>query len=395
MKKFRTLLKDSGRVLSIVALIVLTFCYAMFQGGFVSWFVFFTVIPFLIYSVLLYIIPLKFSLIERKIQQGQLKRGDDVLMTIRFRNSTWFPLVFITVRELDHFEKQSEYGKIFFVGFKRTFEWTYVLEDVKRGEYRFNGLEITVTDFFGWTIRQKQVVSPEVYYVYPKTTDIIFSTMQMQYDQGTALSKYSIVKDTSIVTGVRDYQHGDRFSWIHWKSFAKDSTLRTKEFEDRQSQQIFVCLEQSSSKYFEEAVDLTASIMKAIVKNRVDVSFATAGNNRLFMPLIKTDSQLQKVMHHLAVVEANGENTAESIMRGEQKELSHSVLVIITGDLTKSCRQTLLNSSKYSGAVICFVVVSKEELKTIAKKERRLGRSRVVYLTEEMFSQAFTEVNKP
>lgn len=395
MKKIRTFLKDSGRVLSVVALIAITFCFAMFQGGFVSWFVFFTVIPFLLYSVLLSIVPLKFYSLEREVQQGQMKRGDDLLMTVRFRSKTWFPLVFLTVRELDHFENQSEYGKLFFVGFKRRFEWTYVIENVHRGEYRFKGLEINVTDFFGWTIRQKQVISPEVFLVYPKTIDILFSTMQMQYDQGSALSKYSIVKDTTIATGVREYQHGDRFSWIHWKSFAKDSTLRTKEFEDRQSQQIFVCLEQSSSKYFEEAVDLTASIMKSIVKKRVDVSFATAGSKRLFMPLIKTESQLQKVMEHLAVVEANGENTAASLLRGEQKELSHSVFVIVTGDLTKNCRQTLLNSSKYSSTVICFVIVSKEELQTMGTYERRIGQSRVVYLTKEMFSHAFTEVNKP
>ncbi|MEO4055478.1 DUF58 domain-containing protein [Solibacillus sp. CAU 1738] len=395
MKKVRTFLKDSGRVLSVVALIIFTFCFAMFQGGFVSWFIFFTVIPFLIYSVLLSLVPLRFSQIEREVLPTHLKRGDDLLITVRFRNKTFFPLIFMTVREISHFEKQSEHGKLFFVGIKREFEWTYVIEDLQRGEYQFKGLEFIVTDFFGWTIRQKQVRAPQVFLVYPKTTDLAFSSMHMQYDQGAALSKYSIVKDTTMATGVRDYQPGDRFSWIHWKSFAKNSTLRTKEFEDRQSQQIFVCLQQNSSKLFEEAVDLTASIMKIIVKNRVDVSFATAGENRLNMPFVRTESQLEKVMQHLAVVEANGENTAATLLRGDQKELSRSVLVIVTGELTKDCKEVLMDSAKYTRAVICFVVVTKEQLKTIDAPQRTIGQSRVVYLTEDMFSQAFTEVNKP
>ena len=57
--------------------------------------------------------------------------------------------------------------------------------------------------------------------------------ISMQYDQGASQTRFSLIKDTTMATGVREYVPGDRFSWIHWKSFAKNGELRTKEFEDR------------------------------------------------------------------------------------------------------------------------------------------------------------------
>ncbi|CAM5672108.1 hypothetical protein LSPH24S_02169 [Lysinibacillus sphaericus] len=50
MKKWRALFEKSKHFLLVSFLILITFCYAMFQGGFVSWFVFFTVSPFLLYA---------------------------------------------------------------------------------------------------------------------------------------------------------------------------------------------------------------------------------------------------------------------------------------------------------------------------------------------------------
>ena len=68
-------------------------------------------------------------------------------------------------------------------------------------------------------------------------------------------SPLNIVKDTTMATGVRDYQSGDRVSWIHWKSFARTQTLMTKEFEDRRSQELILVLDERPSEVFEEQVE--------------------------------------------------------------------------------------------------------------------------------------------
>src|SRR4051812_38026491 len=100
MRSVKTIIQHSGRLLTVLMLLALTFCYAMFQGGFVSWFVFFTVLPFLIYAVLLAIVPLKIEGITRTIMPSKVERGDQVEITVTFYNRSWFPLLYLTVSEM-------------------------------------------------------------------------------------------------------------------------------------------------------------------------------------------------------------------------------------------------------------------------------------------------------
>ena len=72
---------------------------------------------------------------------------------------------------------------------------------------------------------------------------MVYIPIETRYDQGAAVSRIQSIKDTSMATGIRSYQPGDRVSWIHWKSFARTQTLKTKEFEDRQSQDLFVLMD--------------------------------------------------------------------------------------------------------------------------------------------------------
>lgn len=399
MSNIIKILKRSGHYLTIIGLFIFTFCFAMFQGGFVSWFIFFTILPFLLYSLVLAVIPLRIQHVVREITPAKLERGEKAKIKVHFENKSLFPIVFIVVRELDMDERFYKIAKgrssnLFLAGWKRHFEWTYELENLQRGEHMFSALEITATDFFGWIVRKKIIEQPNILLVYPKTVDMGYTSLQIQYDQGVIATKYSIVKDTSMVTGVRDYQSGDRFSWIHWKSFAKNGELRTKEFEDRQSQSLFVTMDCATATNFEEVVELTASMLKSIVQRHGDVAFLSGGKNRIFYPAVRTEVQLEKVMQHLAVVQPNIVSPMEALLRNE-RQLNNSILILITGQVTDELKAFLLTSSKYARAVICFVVVSKEQYKQQQAAPSKFVNAKMVYVTKEMFSQAFAEVNKP
>lgn len=399
MSKVVKIMKQSGRYVTIIGLFIFTFCFAMFQGGFVSWFIFFTILPFLLYSLMLAVAPLRIQHVVREITPAKLERGNKAKIKVRFENKSLFPIVFLVVRELDmdeRFYKISEgrSSNLFLAGWKRHFEWTYELENLQRGEHIISALEFTATDFFGWIVRKKIIEQPNTLLVYPKTVDMGYASLQIQYDQGAVATKYSIVKDTSMVTGVRDYQSGDRFSWIHWKSFAKNGELRTKEFEDRQSQSLFVTMDCATATNFEEVVELTASMLKSIVKRHGDVAFLSGGESRVFYPAVRTEMQLEKVLQHLAVVQPNVVSPMEALLRNE-RQLNNSILILITGQVTDELKAFLLTSSKYARAVICFVVVSKKEYKKLQGTPSKFVNAKLVYVTKEMFSQAFAEVNKP
>ncbi|MCM3389475.1 DUF58 domain-containing protein [Ureibacillus chungkukjangi] len=397
MKRLKNYLQGGGRFIAIIVLAVITFSYAMFQGGFVSWFVFYSLTPFLLYSLLLAFAPIHIYEVSREVTPSKLHRGDSAKITVSFRNKTWIPLIFMTVQELgidrNSSNYQGRYNQIYFVGWKRKFEWSYELNDMKRGKMQFQGIQFTFTDFFGWTIRTKVVEEDKSVVILPKLSTIKYKPLQMQFEHGGVAAPFSMVKDTSLVTGVRDYQSGDKYSWIHWKSFAKNETLRTKEFEDRQTQDIFLAIDQSSEKNFEHAVDLTASILQSVIKNHGDISFLSTGEKREIFPKLKSQSRLEKVMQHLAVVKPDSKQSIDAILANEMALINAATLVLVTGELSKELKDFFVNSSKFARGIVCFVVSGKNE--KVVEKRLSVANVKVIHIAEEQFENAFTEVMKP
>ncbi|TSI04473.1 DUF58 domain-containing protein [Lysinibacillus sp. BW-2-10] len=396
MNKVKRVFGRSGRLIILLLLIVSTFSYAMFQGGFVSWFVFYTISPFLLYSLLFAFAPIRIVDFKREITPAKLHRGDSAQVTISFQNKSLFPFVFLSVRELGENISKVDYKKerpnqIFFVGWKRKFEWTYELPQVERGVIQFRGLQLTFSDFFGWSIRYKFLEENRNVLVYPKLTEMKYKPFQMQFEHGGVLSPFSMIKDTSLVTGIRDYQPGDKYSWIHWKSFAKNETLRTKEFEDRQTQDIFITIDQTMDKNFEYAVDLTASILHSVVKNHGDISFLATGEKRHYFPKIKTQSQLEKVFQHLAIIQPNTKLSFESIMVNEIGLLNSATLIIVTGELTDQLKQFFIKGSKMNQGIVCFVVTDTDTQQT----RTTISNAKVVPISKDNIENVFTEVMKP
>ncbi|MEG0473234.1 MAG: DUF58 domain-containing protein [Solibacillus sp.] len=392
MSRLNDFIKHGGRLVTVVSLLVVTYCFAMFQGGFVSWYLFFTLLPFVMYSILLAIMPIKITEISRTLSKERVERGDHVIVTIKFRNASWFPIIFLTAMELPmdtrYYEAaHGDASKLFLVGWKREFEWSYELKQLKRGEHHFQGLAFTCTDFFGWTFRKVKVDQPQMFFVYPKIYAVKTVPLKMQYDQGTAASLYSLVKDTTMVTGVREYAPGDRFSWIHWKSFAKNGELRTKEFEDKQSQNIFFLIDRSVQRNFEQVIDFTASYIRMIVKDRGDVSFLSVGMDRYFAPVIKTESQFEKVMQHLVTIQSDAQFGVDKLLLEDQKLMMRSVVVIVTGELTPNLKELLNSSSSYAKKIICFVLGNE------ADSVPYHPSNQVIFMKPASEDQAVAEVN--
>lgn len=377
--KWRQFFKESGRVVTVFLLLVITFCFAMFQGGFVSWFVFFTVVPFLLYAILLAFVPIHIEEIERKMTPKRLSRGDRVRVDVTFRVRSKLPLLFMSVSELpmDKAFYEGARGhstKLFVVGFKRQFRWSYELYDLQRGEYDFAGLVVVFTDFFGWTVRKKIAHKRDAFLVYPKTEPLKLQAIRAEYEQGAMPSPFSLMKDTSVVTGVRDYQPGDRFSWVHWKSFAKNGELRTKEFEDKQAQTIFVVLDLEPSEQTERTIDFTASLLQSMIGGRADVSFLSIGKTRFYSPLMKTDVQLQKVLAHLAVVQADAPFSVDRILQTESELMKRAVVVVVTGEKNEKLTQMMKRDTQSMSKILCYIMTETEHA------QQQFGRHHVVFV---------------
>ena len=391
------------RLLFVIFLLIFSFSFAMFQGGFVSWFIFYTLLPFALYSFVFFFIPISKIQAERYIQTAQIRKGGKLIVTVKLKRTSRFPMLYLVIKELTqspqlirHAESQLKTVRMF--GIRQTIEWTYEIDHMPRGEHTFDGVEITVSDFFGWV--KKSVVLPlkQTVIVYPNVTDMIYMPIETRYDQGAAASPFAIVKDTTMATGVRDYQPGDRVSWIHWKSFARTQTLRTKEFEDRQSQDLFILVDRKASDNFEEQIELTASVLHAVVRNQASAAFLSLGATRFYFPAIQGEDQLQRTMFHLAKVEADLKKPIEQILTKDQAMSKATSVLLITGDLTAGLIEAIPRAAKNLRQCTVFIVVKKG--KKLSRQEltmHQLARSRGMILhvlSQDHFANAFTEVGR-
>jgi len=393
MKKWRALFEKSKHFLLVSFLTLLTFCYAMFQGGFVSWFVFFTVSPFLLYAFIFQLVRESIFRVERKIEPSRVESGQSVNVTINVERKTRFPFAYMLMEELVGSatlvqSKIQTKDAIKFVGFKKTFTWRYTLENLPRGEHRYLGANIIFYDFFGWAKKRIVVEKEQTVLVYPKVHEMKYATLQAKLDVGSMMSPYSIVKDTSMAVGLREYVPGDRFSWIHWKSFAKTQSLQSKEFEDRQSQELLLMLDEGASSLFEEKIELVASMLKAIVQGRGDISFVSTGVNTKVFSAIQGEKQLDRVMQHLASVKPVEQ--ANFQLRDPQVFQRVATLLYVTSDISDDLLHTLGNSVK---SCICFVVT--QQTQAVSDVTKRYKHIQVVYVDPTNYYHLFTEVMKP
>lgn len=403
MSQVRNFLDLWGRLIFVLFILVLTFSFAMFQGGFVSWFIFYMALPFALYSLLLTFYPLQDIEISRKIHSSQIRKGGTFSATIDIRRSFPFPLLYTVLSEKTHStalnERIADERKNMLVpGFRKAYSWTYEIEDMPRGEHVLEGVQIEIADFFGWVKKTRLLPLKQIVLVYPNVFEMAYRPMESKYDQGAMAAPFTLVKDTTTATGIRDYHPGDRVSWIHWKSFARTQTMRTKEFEDRQSQDLFLLDDRLPSSKFETQVELVASILQAIVRSHSSVAYLSIGKTRDYFPVIQTEEHLQRAMYHLTKVQADLEKPVEEAVSQDLMQVKASSLLYVTSRLTMEMISSIQRNVKHLNTCMCLVVMNKGDI--ISPEDEaahQFARSKgfiVKRIGPENFSSVFTEVSR-
>lgn len=388
------------RFILVVILLAISLSFALMQGGFVSWFIFFMFLPFAIYSIMLFFVPVKNFSIDRTMISERLEQGDSLRMKITLTRKTRFPLLYIVIQESipsQIFEEVADQTRHFFVmGLKKQLSWNYEIPNMPRGHYQLKGIELTIADFFGWVKKKALIPANRSIVVYPHTTNLNYVPLRISKNSGMGTSHSAVVRDTTMVTGIREYQPGDRMSWIHWKTFAKTQSLQTKEFEDQQSQDICLILDESPSDLFEEQVELCASILNAVVNQHFTMSFLSAGTKQVFFDQIQTEEQLHQALYHLAAVQPNLVEEVAAKYAQNRALMNAAMIYFVTGSLTMEWINILKNSFKKSQKMICFIVRNPE--KDVSEQEKRLeiiakeNGILVFPISQKQFPNAFTEV---
>ncbi|WP_251552113.1 DUF58 domain-containing protein [Neobacillus muris] len=403
MDKTRTMLKKAWKFILLFALILLSFSYAMFQGGFVSWFLFYSFLPFAIYCLALSVYSLHDLEVVRELPKTDYNAGESLKVLVTIKRKKAFPLFYLFIE--DHIQDSLKYARqdrgakaLLFPGMKKVFSYEYRIEELPRGEHFFESVTLKVGDPLGLFEKEKIYSGKDRIVVYPAFAEIFYQPLENQYDQGLTASRERVQRDTTMAVGVRDYQPGDRFSWINWKATAKRNEIMTKEFEQRQSHDVFVAMDCVPDKNFEHIVSFTASLLRAILKKGAQSGLLTVSSERTSFPIWGGDQHLQQLFYHLAKIEAKSVLPLDKVIETDGLFVQQTVsAMLVTGQLTKPLIEKASFLVQRKGRITIFLVKGKkepaatEELSLISIANAR--GVRVIIVHEGDFSAAFSGVN--
>ncbi|TGB01032.1 DUF58 domain-containing protein [Halobacillus salinus] len=411
------------KLLFVAFLFCLLFSYAMFQGGFVSWFLFYAFLPFLVYMFGILIYPINSWNVERKLSKRVATGGESVEVDVTIRRKIPFPVYYCVIEEyLPHslkkkdthftkfrnldeeetFHEPRKVKRVTFPWFSKNIKLHYTIDQVPRGEHELNALRVKTGDFFGFVKKEHVFLHSNKLLVFPYRRPVKLKENVYSFEQGASPSFKLNEKNTNIVTGVREYIPGDRFAWVDWKTTAKKDQMMTKEFEQEKSVDMMLILNATyhasvSSIRFEGAVEFSASLLDQLQKSTSQLAFMTLGDERSYFPFQKNATHQHMIQAHLAKVRAVGRTPFAQQLQKEHTRLpSGMIAMVVSPLLDEEIAQALVRLAKKSKRLVLFYVRSAKTMTFQDHQQIKQLKNQGVHvqlISEEQLTQQEFEVN--
>ncbi|WP_371069296.1 DUF58 domain-containing protein [Sediminibacillus sp. JSM 1682029] len=399
------------------------FAYAMFQGGFVSWFLFYSFLPIIVYMFLLLIYPISNWTVKRRLSKHIIQASDHLSVEVELSRRFAFPLYYCIVEEYfptslqkedtsrskfqrmsktDALAKRRVVKRVSFPWFKRKWTYRYTLDNVPRGEHHLGAFRVKTGDFFGFIKKEYVYPTPSYLLAYPSERDIVFREKVNSFEEGASASYNVNAKNTNVVTGVREYMPGDRFSWIDWKTTARKDTVMTKEFEQEKSSNIMLILDAISFPAqdqiaFEGSVELTASLLKTLKRKASQMTFIGLGEERVFFPLQEDPAKNVLIQNYLARVQPGGNMPFSRLLDQEIRNIPQGLIaMVVTNQLDQATIEAMERLKRKSKKIIVFLIKPSAKITEEDKRmihQLSVGGASVNVLTEEQLVQQKLEVS--
>lgn len=289
-----------------------SFVYRQFQGGFVSNFLFYAISVLSFLEVWIYLGTHGQVKVDRQFNKKELKEGEELFVTLRVAVQGFFPFLLVTVIDplspkLGGATQGNRIWKLL-IG-RRSFQFSYRLRSIPRGEHPFTEVWVEFYDLFGFFTRQLLIPLADQILVYPSYEEIRSFPTVNEKNTGLTFALGRTSENVASVMGIRDYMPGDRINRIHWRATARTGSLKTKEFEVHVTNDFLLFLDSTRAGYmnrtseFERAVRLAATLIHFSVRNHFRVGLSLHQRSRFFIPLGRDPFHEVRLFKELARVQ--------------------------------------------------------------------------------------------
>lgn len=368
------------RFLLVLILFAALFSYAMFQGGFVSWFLFFGFLPIIVYSIAMIFYPMNLMSVERSVSRKLLEAGQTVMVELRINRRIPFPILFLVIEDRlpdsinwhdtrqrkykflrsPHMLKNREANKtILFPLFRSKIVYTYEIDAVPRGRHILNEIKVVTGDFLGLVKKEKVFNVHTDLVAQPRELPLKIKNEISFFEEGEQTAYSLQANKTNVVSGIREYAPGDNVSWIDWKATAKKQKLFTKEFEQEKHKDLSIIFNMVKGREedwlaFEASIEIALSLANQSMKDHGKAFVVGLGNRRKSITL-SSRRQNDQLIRFLSEIKLVNEGTFSSMLLKEGRSLSKDQnLIVITHQLdrhiAKACHQ--LNNQDIKMSVV-------------------------------------------
>lgn len=366
-----------------LAFLFILYVFAKVDGGFLSWFLFYTFIALFLYEFASKLFTMRKIDISRAVSANHLSASQSLEVEITLSRSSFWPLFWVKVSdELPDKLSIRASGAVqtMIPLWNRNMVCRYRLTELPRGIHHLNSVRVESGDMLGLQKFSKTCTLHQQVVVYPRVVPVRGWRSAYVQDSGGRQSVSRRAEESSNVIGIRQYVPGDKPSRIHWSASARTGVLQSKEFELHVSGDYIIMPDASLSTFSKDNLDrlfdlemtISASLMKhaldtkhrfgaAIHSNRL-VRYETGRDQALFLRCMENFAELQPVCLT---------PFAKSFERMAREFPSGCILVVVSPLLSREMAYAISSARKRS-FVEWFVPVARERL---TPEEVRLGQN--------------------
>lgn len=290
--------------------------------------------------------------VERLVDRAQVGQYAEERITVY--NESAFPKVWLEVDDPSALPEHRP-GRVVSLRGKSRRSWRARTLLKRRGVYPVGPATVSSGDPFGFFYVTRTFARTASVIVYPGFIDLPHFTVPPANLPGEGRFRKRTHYVTPNASGVRDYEPGDSFNRIDWKSTARTGRLMVKRFELDPASDIWLVLDlqgrvqagEGDESTEEYGVKIAASVARFFLNANRNVGFMAFGQRLDIIEAERGGQQMTHILEALALSHAAGDVPVGDLLNVEGRRFGrHTTLVVITASADQSWVMSLLTLSQ-------------------------------------------------
>jgi uncharacterized protein (DUF58 family) len=334
-------------------LLALTALVALAGGWYLMFYVAWAIAFLLLVAYGMAVLGIRAIFFERRTRALRAEVGSYFDERIVVENRSWIPKLWLEFEDLGQHPEHTASFVVSLGPYGRFVRPVHTLCR-QRGVFQLGPVFVQTGDPFGLFRQRRQIDGSSTLVVYPVALPLAsFGRVDGELTGG-ALQGERVQHTTTNVSGVREYQPGDTFNRIHWRSTARNRQLMVKEFELDPFADIWLVLDLDArtmagsgvESVEEYAVTVCASLAKYFLDESRAVGIACQG---LLLSPDRGTRQLLKVYEVLAFVRPSTSAPLAELLVTEQQRFSRTDTVVVITASREDNWVTIMQSLRMRG----------------------------------------------